>query len=208
MKYILKCWLLVSLFLMVNIANAEDSLSLLMQHLQSKTAIKMAYKETRSLELMDQVWEGSGYLYSMPPDIMIREQLHPQRLLMGVKGEKMFYFDPDNDTRYQDELEASNVLSLNIAVFKALVNADEALLNSLYDIDFSSDAEGWLMALKPKQTLDSELSIIVSGLTNKQANSISFTQDGDVSKFSLQKNDEGENIEIIINQLYQELQGE
>ena len=118
------CFLL-SVTFFVNVSYAKDSLTTVMQRMESETAVKIAYQETRVLELMDQPWKGSGFMYSMPPDLMIREQLQPQRLLMAVKGDKMLYYDPGSDVRHQGDMDEDNPLSLNIAVFKALINADE-----------------------------------------------------------------------------------
>ena len=202
-------FLLSILGLTANNSVAEDSVSTLMQIMKSESAVKIAYQETRMLELMEQPWQGSGYMYSMPPDLMIREQLQPQRLLMGVKADEMFYYDPVNDVRHQGEMDEGDSLSLNLAVFKALINADEALLHSLYQVEFSSAAQGWKMTLKNKHEIDSGFSIVVSGLPGQQADKIIVKQaDGDSSEFLLQKNNAGDAINKTVQQLYQELLGE
>ena len=202
-------FLLSLIGLAANDSVAEDSLSTLMQRMKSGTAVKIAYQETRILELMEQPWQGSGYMYSMPPDLMIREQLQPQRLLMGVKADEMFYYDPINDVRHQGKMDEDDSLSLNLAVFKALINADEALLHSLYQVEFSTAAEGWRMTLKNKHEIDSGFSIVVSGLPCQQADKIIVKQaDGDSSEFLLQKNNAGDAINKTVQHLYQELLGE
>ncbi len=203
-----KYFLLLSLFLVSNFSVADEALSLLMHKLKSNSAIQMSYKETRTLELMDQAWQGSGYLYSLSPDIMIREQLQPKRLLMGIVGNRMFYFDPENKTRHEDEFDDESPRTLSVAVFKALVNADEKLLHRLYKVEFSSSEKAWVMNLKPKQNEDSTLNIEVSGLANLQANKFQITQEaGEISEFNLQKKSEGMAVKQIIEQLSQTLQG-
>jgi len=200
---------LMSFGFIVNVVVAEDSLSTLMQRMKSDTAVKIAYQETRLLELLDQPWQGSGFMYSLPPDLMIREQLQPQRLLMGVKADRMFYYDPVSDVRHQGEMDEGDSMSLNFAVFKALINADEALLLSLYQVEFSTAEQGWEMTLKNKHEMDSGFSIVVSGLPEQQANKISIKQaDGDSSEFLLQKNNAGDAIKKTVQQLHQELLGE
>lgn len=186
-------------------AYAEDSLLKLMQKLKSEPTPRVAYQETRHLKLMTEPWYGSGHLYSLPPELMILEQLQPQRLLMGVKGNKSFYFDPDKNERHQQDLGSDDGLNIPITVFKALVNADEALLRSLYQIDFTASPQDWSMELKPKQKAGSVAKIIVSGQSGQQANKIYILQeDGDTSEFNLQKASGGGNI----SKLYQELLGE
>ncbi len=207
MMRIVRYLLLMSSFLMVNVSVADEALSLLMDKLKSKSAIQMSYKEMREMELMDKPWQGSGNLYSMSPDIMIREQLHPKRLLMGIIGNNMFYFDPKSETRYQDEFDDEDPKTLSIAVFKALVNADEKLLHRLYKVEFASSKKSWAMNLKPKQNEESTLSIIVSGLTSQQANKFQITQEeGETSTFDLQKKAEGSAVKAIIEQLSKTLQ--
>lgn len=200
------------IFFLIAIANASsaaDSVSSLMQKMQNNKAVKMAYQEIRTLELMDQPWHGSGFMYSIAPDLMIREQLKPQRLLMGIKGDSMFYFDPENNVRHQAEMNEDNPLSLNIAVFKALITADEALLKRMYVIDFKTKAERWLMTLKSKQQLESRFNIVVSGLKDLPADTIITQQDdGDLSEFLLQSSSSGSEVQQKAARLYKELVGE
>lgn len=196
-------------FVTVSAVQAEDSLATLMQKLKADPASRVAYQETRTLKLLTEPWHGSGYLYSLPPDLMIREQLKPERLVMGVKGHKTYYFDPKNDQRHQGELSEDGEQSMPLAVFKAIVNADETLLRSLYQVDFSSAAEGWAMHLKPKQASGSVAKVVVSGLSGQVANKVVISQaDGDVSEFSLQKEAGAGKSNSVINKLLQELQGE
>lgn len=197
------------LCLTTNFCLAEDSLSTLMQKMQSDSAVKMSYQEIRTLELMDQPWHGSGVMYSIAPDLMIREQLKPQRLLMGIKGDKMFYYDPANHLHHQAELSEENPMSLNIAVFKALINADEALLKRMYLIEFNAQSERWMMTLKSKQEGQSGFNIVVSGLSGQAADTIITKQvDGDLSEFMLQQQATGDEVKKTATLLYKELVGE
>jgi outer membrane lipoprotein-sorting protein len=206
---ILKSTFLLFLVLSFNNAYSKDSLSSLMQAMKSEQATRIAYKETKTLELMDQPWEGSGFMYSLPPDLMVKEQLLPKRVLMGIKGDKMFYFDQQNNFRHQGELDKNDLISLNVAVFKALINADEALLRNMYQVDFKSTAKGWAMNLTPKNNQELGFSTLVSGATDQQVDKISMKQaDGDSSEFTLQKDASGERVKNIAIRLYQELQGE
>lgn len=201
------CFLLM--VLLTADVNAEDSIETLMRTMKSNAAVKMAYQEIRSLELMDKPWHGSGYMYSMPPDLMIREQLTPNRLLMAVKADKMYYFDPDNHVRHEGEMDDTSTLSLNIAVFKALMNADDQLLRRMYLIDFSIQPKRWIMTLIPKQQSDSGFSIVVSGLSDQQVDTIIIKQaDGDQTEFMLQQQSIGEDIKKSILGLLTELTGE
>lgn len=193
----------------INNADAEDSIDALMQTMKSNVALKMAYQEIRTLELMDKPWHGSGYMYSMPPDLMIREQLKPKRLLMAVKADKMYYFDPDNHIRHEGEMDDGSPLSLNVAVFKALMNADDELLRDMYLIDLSSQPKRWIMSLKSKQESDSGFNIVVSGLSDQQVDTIIIKQpDGDQSEFILELQGTGNEVKTTLLKLEKELTGE
>ncbi|WP_305909404.1 outer membrane lipoprotein carrier protein LolA [Methylomarinum sp. Ch1-1] len=195
-------------FLVGNSVHADDTLAALMQRMKSDTAVRVAYQETRTLALMEQPWHGSGYMYSLPPDLMIKEQLRPERVLMGINGEQMLYFDPGNEVRHQGVMDADNPMTLNIAVFKALMTADQALLDSLYQVEFVSLPERWSMVLRAKNDPDSPFRIEISGAHGKQAERIHVEQaDGDSREISMEKEAEGGEVKARMEQLYQELLG-
>lgn len=199
----------ILIVLLINNAYAQDSLSALMQRMHSDSAVKMSYQQTRTMELFDQVWHGNGYMYSTPAGIMLREQLKPNRLLMAVNKDSLFYYDVEKQIRHQGTMQEGDPLLLQFAVFQALINADEVLLKHLYQIDFVTKPERWLMTLTPKQT-DVGISIVVSGHLLQKLDTIIIKQaDGDLSEFMLQTEEKvsSENISIIVNQLYAELVG-
>lgn len=200
---------LLFVFIFSNNSYAEGTLSALMQRMKSESAVKIAYKETRILELFDQPWVGSGIMYSRQPDLMIREQIQPSRLLMGVKGNEMYYMDPEKDIHHKSAMDEANPLSLNILIFKALINADEILLHRLFLVKFSTNPKRWVMTLTPKKTHDSALNIVVSGIANQQLDTIIVKQkDGDTHEFTLQNMAKDDRIKNTIDRLYLELLGE
>lgn len=188
----------------------DDTLSALMQTLRSDTAVGIAYRETRNMALLDQPWQASGYLYSMPPDTLLKQQLQPEPLLLGIKGERMYYYDPVNQVRHRGELDEDDPLTLNIGVFKALVNADEALLRRLYRVEFAGgDGPRWRMTLKSKREPDSGFLIEIAGNARQRPDSITITQpDGDSSVFSLQQQTSGTQVERTVERLYRQLLGD
>lgn len=190
----------------VNGVRADDSLSALMQRMRSEQAVRIAYQETRTLALMEQPWRGSGYMYSLPPDTMLKEQLQPERLLMAIVGNDMYYYDPGNDVRHQAELDEDNPMSLNIAVFKALMMADRKLLERMYAVSFSVQPEQWVLRLTAKQEPDSGFGIEISGLPEQQPKRIVVEQaDGDSSLFDLRKDAEGGEVAAEAERLLREL---
>jgi len=209
-KTTIKLIVVATLFLAsVGNSYAEETLSSLMQKLKSTPKAKVAYEETRKMQLMSEPWKGSGYLYSLPPELMIREQLEPQRLVMGIKGNTALYYDPKENIRQQIELDGDNELSVPLGMFKALVNADEALLRSLFNIEFISKAQIWTMALQPIKKAGPITKIVITGLSGQRANKIDIQQeDGDSSEFILKEETDNSKHNIPINTLYKELLGD
>lgn len=187
--------------------HADDSLSALMDRTKTQSAVKITYQEIRRLEFMDQPWYGSGIMYSMPPNLLIKEQLQPTRVLMAIEGNNVFYLDAN--VQHQGEVDENDPLSLSVMVFKALMNGDEALLQRYYAIEFSTHLQRWLLSLKAKNSSSSGISIIISGLSGGQAELIKINQaDGDVSEILLNEIDNSPKVMETVQRLYQELQGE
>lgn len=187
---------------------SEDTQAAVLKRMQPEFAIKIAYQETRYLELMHEPWQASGFLYALPPDVLVKEQRTPVRELMGVIGDKMFYYDPTNGIRHHSVIEPDDPLSLNVAAFKALVTGDKKLLVKMYRIDFSPSPEHWTLTLTGHEDNDSTIKIEVTGDTGQQASQITVQQpDGDRNEFILAEAARGEHLEKPIQELNQELLG-
>ncbi len=188
--------------------SSEDTQAAVIQRMQPEFAVKIAYQETRYLELMQKPWLASGFLYALPPDVLVKEQLTPVREIMGANGDKMFYYDPVNDIRHHGVIERDDPLSLNVAAFKALVTGDNKLLVEMYRIGFRSGPEQWTLTLTGHEDNDATVKIIVTGSTGRQANKITMHQpDGDRNEFILTEVARGEHLRKRIQELNQELLG-
>ncbi len=198
----------VLLFLLAGVGplQAEDSLDALMQRMRSDHAVRIAYREIRTMALLERPWQSIGFMYSLPPDTMLKVQLEPERLLMAIDGDDLYYFDPGNDVRQQGTLDEDNPMSLSVAVFKALMMADRALLEKMYRVDFSGGSEQWLLRLRAKSDPDSGFAIEISGLPGRQARRIVVEQgDGERSEFELWQDAEGGAVEAQAQRLFREL---
>ncbi len=189
-------------------ASSADTQAAVMQRMKPESALRIAYQETRYLELIQEPWQASGFLYAQPPDVLVKEQLSPVREIMGANGDKMFYYDPVNDVRHQAVMERDDPLSLNIAAFKTLIAGDSNLLVAMYRLGFYSDPEQWTLTLTEHADSDATVKIIVTGFTGQQANKITMQQpDGDRSEFILTETAQAKHLEKRIQELNQELLG-
>jgi hypothetical protein len=130
---------------------------------------------------------------------------------MGAAGDDMYYFDPAEETRYQKVMEKDDPLSLQVGALQALLNGDQQLLNEMYQIKFIVKQNKWVLLLKSKSAAKGKsLSrLLITGLPGAAANKIIvFQTDGDNSEYTLEKDAEGEEIKVIVQQLYKEIKGD
>ena len=199
----------ISLLLLSFQAIAEDTLVTVLERMRSTTAIKLAYQETRFMDMLDQPWHGRGFMYSVPGNIMIKEQTEPEKILMAIIDDKMFYYDIDNDIRHQGKLDEDNPMSLNIAVFKALMSADRKLLEQFYHIDFIPGETHWEIILSDKNNPDSNFKIIIQGPAGQAANHIVIQQDeDDKSVLKLSQTATDSSVEQYIQALLKQLESQ
>ena len=210
-----KAWsllLVFSLFLFLGKpAYANETLAEVMARMKPDSAVKIHYRETRYLELLDEPWQGSGYLYALSPDVLIKEQWYPQRQVMGARGRDLFYFDPFNDVRHHGEMQTDDPVSFHVLAFKALINGDRQLLQEIYQLEFNSSVERWTLTLTAKQpsAQNTLATIIIAGEPGQVASSIKVIQaDGDRSEFVLEREAEGEKLQTKVARLLTELQGQ
>ena len=199
------------LALMQEVVCARDSLNAVMARMRSATAVRIKYQETRHLELMTDPWHGSGYMYTMMPDIMVKEQLHPVREVMGAVGDEIYYYDPVKDVRYQATIEKDDPFGLQLAALQGLLHGDQQLLNEMYQMELISKRDQWILILKSESAAEGKsLSrLLVTGLPGAAANEIKvFQADGDHNDYTLEKDAEGKEIESIVKQLYKEMKGD
>lgn len=191
-------------------ACAEDSFSTVMARMKPQTAVSIHYEEVRYLELLDKPWRGSGYLYVLPPDKMIKEQWRPKREVMGADGKQLYYYDPSDKVRHNTELRRDDPLAAHVEAFRALLNGNRELIDSLYRVEFYSAPEGWQLTLTAKTPdVDTALArIVISGLPEKPADKIAtFQNDGDRSELSLRPEPVEPSLQKKLDALFMELQG-
>jgi hypothetical protein len=198
---LLTCW--------PKIGWSEDTLESVMLRMQATTATRVAYQETRSLALLEDLWQGSGFLYVTPTGLMIKQQLQPDIKLMGISNELILYFDPVNDVRYRGGMADDNPMILQTSVFKALLSADMTLLNRLYQVDFIPGVDSWVMRLQAKHDPDSLFRIEITGLAGQPAERVKMLQeDGDSSEITLGEVSAEQSVSTIVADLYRQLTGE
>lgn len=192
-------------------AHAEDTFSTVMARMKPQQAVSIHYEELRYLELLDKPWRGSGYLYALPPDRMIKEQWQPQREVMGADGKQLYYYDPSGKVRHRTELRQDDPVAAHVEAFRALLNGNRELIDNLYRVEFYSSPESWQLTLTSKNPDAATRlgKIVISGLPEKPADKVAiFQADGDRSELGLlPETAGGAALQEKVEGLFKELQG-
>jgi outer membrane lipoprotein-sorting protein len=206
---IYKSHFLLILALLPSLANAEDTLKTVLSRMKTTESTAIDYKEKRSLKMLSEDWHGTGMLYAAPPHTLLKEQRSPEVEIMGIEGNKAYYYQQDNNQRYQTELAENE---LHVIAFNELLNDDLATLQKLYDVSFSTPAGHWVLTLVAKnKSPDSgkqPAKIIVQGLAEQSAHSVIVIQaDGDKSEFTLGHPSKGIAAQSTIEKLLKHIKG-
>lgn len=189
-------------------AIARDSVGAVVDRMKSTSAIRIAYREIRYLELFEKPVESSGMFYGMPPDALIKEQLTPSREVMGILDDHYYYYNPGSGLHHSQERNPDDPMTLQFAAFQALANGKQDLLNELYHISFFTEPGHWYMILSDKNESRSLVRITVSGSAGQPAETIEIHEaDGDRSVYRLEKDGEGEGVRTSVLRLEAELTG-
>lgn len=202
------CLLLSGAFLCSS-ALSEDSVTAVIERMKSPFAIRIAYQETRYLELFDAPVDCSGFLYSLPPDGLIKEQKTPSREILGMLNQHFYYFNPQTGIHHARPREVDDPVDLRISAFQALANGNPEQLLEIYAVSFYTEPGRWYMILTEKNAAESQIRITVSGAAEQAADRFEIHEsDGDRSVYELKKDAEGEKVRIAFRQLERELTGE
>lgn len=203
-----KAYLMCLLIFTSAAAQAEDTLKAVLNRMKADTATSLAYTEKRTLKMLTSEWQGSGFLYAAPPHTLLKEQRRPELEMMAIEGKQAFYFHPDNNQRYQADLDDDLPQA---RIFNELLHGDLTALEKLYQLDFKQSPKNWRITLVAKKTAaDSKAAkIIVQGLPEKPANLITVIQaDGDHSEFNLTPVAKGDIVQETIKALLKQIQGQ
>lgn len=186
----------------------EDNLESVMLRMKPETAVQIAYQETRSMDLFDNEWQGSGYLYAAVPNTMLKQQITPDIELMAAEGSQLSYSKPASHTFHHTQLDESNPMMASLIAFKAMLTGNLAALRQLYQLKFSTTESVWRLEMTANETAAAEqpLKIIMQGLSEQAANRMEVIfPDGDRSLYVLSKPQQGLAIEQHMQKLLQTL---
>jgi hypothetical protein len=183
----------------------EDTLQSIMSRMKPDSATSIHYQENRYLSLMTDKWTGSGSFYAVLPDIMIKEQQLPEKELMAIRGNALYYFNQESGQKHQGEITDLDNQTQYIAAFKALLNGDLASLTKLYNIEFIGKPSVWTITLSAKKNEASNegIKIIMQGPPEEAANRLELIMaDGDRTEYLLGLANSGEAVKSTVKTLF------
>ncbi|MBE0468663.1 MAG: hypothetical protein IBX55_04040 [Methyloprofundus sp.] len=189
---------------------AQESIARVMARMQPAIAVQVAYQETRYMGLLDDDWQGSGYLYAQIPNVMLKQQLKPEVEIMAAEGSQLTYSKPATQTFHQLQIDESNPMMASLSAFKGIMTGNLVYLRQLYHMKFIALEHSWQLEMTAKEHEPNEapMKIIMQGLNAQAANKMAvILPDGDRSSYELSQPQQGLAIQDKLTGLLQALKG-
>ncbi|MGZ8244643.1 LolA-related protein [Methylomagnum sp.] len=190
---------------------ADPSATELLNRFRQAAPVEFRYQETRRLELLDQPWRGAGYLLSAPDGTLVKLQTAPERVVMAISGDRMYYYDAAHQQRQSAPLAYAGEMAEQIGTFRAIIQGRAEELAADYDIRAESKDQRWTLRLDGKTDAAEEPAtrIEISGdETQGQRRIAIHPPTGEDTEYSLDKSREGAAVEAPLRQLVSEAAGE
>ncbi|MDF1584156.1 MAG: hypothetical protein RQ733_12795 [Methyloprofundus sp.] len=200
----------VFLLSLPSISFAQESIESVMARMKPAIAVQIAYQETRYMGLLDDDWQGSGYLYAQIPDVMLKQQLKPEVEIMAAEGSQLTYSKPATQTFHQLQIDESNPMMASLSAFKGMMTGNLVYLRQLYHLKFTTSALSWKLEMTAKEHEPNEapMKIIMQGLNAQAANKMAvILPDGDRSSYELSQPQQGLAIKDKLTGLLRALKG-
>jgi len=146
------------------------------------------YEETRELELASQPWHAQGFMLTDAAGNLVKLQTIPQRVIMAIAGEQLYYWDPANKQRHSTSIEAAGGAAQQISAFRAILQGRIEQLQADYQITLQQLATGWQLRLTPKpDAAESGLpGIEITGSGDNRQRDISIREaDGEMTRYRI-----------------------
>jgi hypothetical protein len=174
-------------------------------------AVSFRYEETRTLELLAAPWRGWGYLFSSPDGTLVKLQLSPERVVMAITGERMLYHDAAHGQRQSAPLAFAGAMAGPVALFRSVLQGRGGELQAHYEVTAERRERQWRLRFAPKAPGPDAAGtrIEMSGADAGPERRIVIEQaDGERTEYRLEKTEEGRHLEVSIQRLLLEAQGD
>ncbi len=135
------CWPLMGL-------TDDDALSQVMRALAAVPAVEAAFREEKTLAVLDAPLVASGVLYYRAPDFLRKRTLHPQSEDYEADGDWLTVETPAAGRR-QFDLNGYPQLRPFVEAIRATQAGDRVALERYYQLEFRGTPADWSLRLTP-----------------------------------------------------------
>ena len=166
------------------------------------------YQETRQLELATSPIRTQGLMLTDSGGTLVKLQLKPERIIMAISGDNLYYWNPAQNQRHQMPISAGEDTAQQILIFRQLLQGRLTELQQHYQLEADTDNKHWSLQLRPKQPEASPIAAItVSGQQNER-HILILQSDGDSTEYRIETSDPQIAQSYSIPKLLQEADGE
>jgi len=176
---LLLCWPLVG------VAD-DDALAQVMRALAAVPAVEAAFREEKTLAVLDAPLVATGMLYYRAPDFLRKRTLHPQPEDYEADGHWLTVETPDAGRR-QFDLNGYPQLRPFVEAIRAAQAGDRAALERYYQLAFQGTPADWSLRLTPRDA-DAErhvAAIVLRGQNGRIDSMETLEPDGDRSLMTI-----------------------
>lgn len=188
----------------------DTALTEILARIHQDGAAEFRYQETRTLELATAPWQGQGLMLSSADGSLVKLQQQPNRVIMAIAADKMYYWDAAQNQRHVAPLEQTGPAA-QILVFRNLLQGHADELRTSYDLNAEQHAQHWTLRMTPKadQADNNATTIEISGDQDPNQRQLLIRQpDGETTEYRLTKTSEGQESAASIQRLLLEAAGE
>lgn len=158
-------WLAAALFMPRSlVADEVGTLPQLMEAMAAVAEMDATFTERKELTVLETPLESSGTLRYRAPDDMEKDVLYPEPMRYAISGDHIVIDQPGGEQK-TFPLDQYPPLRVLIQSLRATLAGDEATLESLYRLSFSSAPGEWTLRLEPNDPDIAKrvVAIIISG---------------------------------------------
>lgn len=164
----------------------DGALSQVMQALAAVPAVEAAFREEKTLAVLDAPLVASGVLYYRAPDFLRKQTLHPHPENYEADGNWLTVETPEAGRR-QFDLNGYPQLRPFVEAIRATQAGDRAALERYYQLEFQGTPGDWSLRLTPREA-DAQryvATIVVRGQNGRIDSMETLEPDGDRSVMTI-----------------------
>lgn len=188
-------------------ASAADDIEQVLRTLASAEPAQFAYREARTMALLEQVWTTQGELY-VSPGQMIVAQHTPKETLTWLTGDSVEHVDFTSGRRFSRSITDSDRLNETAALLMLFSpDADRDALHDRFAIRLQTLDRSRRLILTPKGTQGDIRDITITLDDAQHSNRMLLDYwDGDSSEWRLQPTNRGAAVEAAMQDLIKRIQ--